>query len=168
MLARIQGSAKLQTQLPNHLPYRGGSLQPKACRIPVPQTRIEPGPRQWKPRILTTRPPGSPPSRPLPPVGLVLNVLSLTEPFSSSIPPSTHLASTAHQAHCQVLGWQTSVYTILFFRAFPQTAPPIPNHNNRSMQLRKSVQSVFTRRSKDSQQRSWLLKHEMVKRPSAK
>ena len=31
-----------------------------ACKISVPQPGIEPGPRQWKPRILTTRPPGDP------------------------------------------------------------------------------------------------------------
>ena len=30
-----------------------------ACRISVPQPGIEPGPRQWKPRILTIRPPGN-------------------------------------------------------------------------------------------------------------
>ena len=30
-----------------------------ACRISVPQPGIEPRPRQWKPRILTTRPPGN-------------------------------------------------------------------------------------------------------------
>ena len=30
-----------------------------ACGISVPRPGIEPGPRQWKPRILTTRPPGN-------------------------------------------------------------------------------------------------------------
>ena len=30
-----------------------------ACRILVPRPRIEPRPRQWKPRILTIRPPGN-------------------------------------------------------------------------------------------------------------
>ena len=30
-----------------------------ACRISVPGSGIEPGPRQWKPGILTTRPPGN-------------------------------------------------------------------------------------------------------------
>ena len=30
-----------------------------ACGTSVPRSGIEPGPRQWKPRILTTRPPGN-------------------------------------------------------------------------------------------------------------
>ena len=30
-----------------------------ACGIPVPQSGIESGPWQWKPRILTSRPPGN-------------------------------------------------------------------------------------------------------------
>ena len=32
-----------------------------ACRISVPQPVTEPGPQQWKPRILTTRPTGNSP-----------------------------------------------------------------------------------------------------------
>ena len=35
-----------------------GGLGPLACRISVPWLGIEPGQWQWKPRILTTRPPG--------------------------------------------------------------------------------------------------------------
>ena len=85
-----------------------------------------------------------------PALGLILNTLSLIEPSHLSIPPSVHLASTACQAHCQVLGLHTSVYTIPSFREFPgqwEAALPIPNYNNESMQLHKSVQRTSSQGS---------------------
>ena len=99
------------------------------CRISVPWLGIEPGPQQWKPRILTTRPPGNSQHR-----GFMFGVGSLsnwsqtkarlgehhlpTRHLKLNMSKSTHLISSTKSATPK------ATLALLLFLKYSRHAPP--------------------------------------------